>query len=416
MATNVAIVDDRDPAIQYSLGWTNAGSFIEFAETTRWSAIPGSTASLSFTGTSVTVYGSVSSNPSSASLGFLVDNSLTGSYTPTPSGTGLFHQALWTSPTLSDSSHTLVITQTTAQASGVIFLDYIQYNTSLGAGGTTYFIDDRDPRIIYTPAWRQFGSENDFQHTSSESTNPGDSFSLEFEGTGISYYGGLTGLTSSDAGFSIASILLDGGAPTIYTAPNSLPATTNFLIFKSGQFSAGESHPPHYFLVTPSPSTLTNTITPSVSGSASPSSPKVASSPIPNSKLTPIPVPGLVGGTLGALVFAALLSLAALLLIRRRRRRSARPALTALPEPDALTPYPYRITLTSISARSSYPYSVNPPSTQYFAPPIPVTHSRRTSAKGSVGSEVGDKETVSSKPPRKGRDGEESPPDYSVSV
>jgi hypothetical protein len=124
----------------------------------------------------------VSSNPSNASLGFLVDNSLTGSYTPTPSGTGLFHQALWTSPTLSDSSHTLVITQTTAQASGVIFLDYIQYNTSLGAGGTTYFIDDRDPRIIYTPAWRQFGSENDFQHTSSESTNPGDSFSLEFEG------------------------------------------------------------------------------------------------------------------------------------------------------------------------------------------------------------------------------------------
>jgi hypothetical protein len=62
----------------------------------------------------------------------------------------------------------------------------------------------------------------------------------------------------------------------------------------------------------------------------------VASSPIPNLELTPIPVPGLVGGILGALVFAALLSLAALLLIRRRRRRSARPALTGM-SPSILT-------------------------------------------------------------------------------
>jgi hypothetical protein len=64
----------------------------------------------------------------------------------------------------------------------VIFLDYIMYNTTSRPENTTFFIDDRDPQVVYTPAWRQFGSEGDFQHTSSESTVPGDAFTLEFEG------------------------------------------------------------------------------------------------------------------------------------------------------------------------------------------------------------------------------------------
>ncbi|KAJ7816838.1 hypothetical protein B0H14DRAFT_3877700 [Mycena olivaceomarginata] len=246
MSTNVAIIDDRDPLLRYSTGWNNSGSFVEFAGTARWSGIPGSTASLAFSGSSVIIYGSVAANPSEASLSFSVDGSLAGSYSPSPSTTALHHQVLWASPPLHDETHILFITQTTASesGSGVIFLDYIMYNTTSRPENTTFFIDDRDP-----------------QHTSSESTVPGDAFTLEFEGTSISYYGGLT---TSDTDTTIAEIVLDGGATTMYTAPSKIPATTNNLIYKSGELEAG-NHTlvvtstnsatlwADYFLVTASP-------------------------------------------------------------------------------------------------------------------------------------------------------------------
>jgi hypothetical protein len=90
------------------------------------------------------------------------------------------HQLLWTSPTMSGRSHTLVITQTGAQTSGVIYLDYIMYTTT--STSLPYYIDDRDSRITYNPAWTQEGSDQDFQHTCSRTSSTGDSFSLKFEG------------------------------------------------------------------------------------------------------------------------------------------------------------------------------------------------------------------------------------------
>lgn len=135
------------------------------------------------TGSSITVYASVAPNSPAASMSFVVDNSMKGSYTSAANlATGLFHEALWTSPSMNEGTHTLVITQTGAAASGVIYLDYFLYDTTSTSVGS-YFLDDRDQSITYTPAWRQFSeTANDFQHTSSESTSPGDSFSLQFEG------------------------------------------------------------------------------------------------------------------------------------------------------------------------------------------------------------------------------------------
>ncbi|KAJ7887023.1 hypothetical protein B0H14DRAFT_2696352 [Mycena olivaceomarginata] len=265
---NTVIVDERDTAIQYSTGWNNAGAFLEFDGTTRWSSIEGSTATFTFVGSSVTVYGSVAGNPAQAGLSFMVDKSLIGSYSAKQGGTALYHEALYVSPTLSEGSHTLVITQNAAQSGGVIYLDYIMYDTESTTG--TYFIDDRDPRITYTPAWRQFGSENDFQHTSLASSNPGDSFSFQFEGSAILYYGGLT---TGDAGFSVSSIVLDGGTPFIYTVPSPIPATTNNKIYHAEGLSTGKhtlvvtatnghSAWMDYFLITPNPSSGGSTAPP----------------------------------------------------------------------------------------------------------------------------------------------------------
>jgi len=67
------------------------------------------------------------------------------------------------------------------------------------------------------------------------STSAGDSFTLQFEGTSISFYGGVTSQTAQ------ASIAIDGGPPVTWSPPSTATPTNN-LIFKSGDLSAG-NHP-----------------------------------------------------------------------------------------------------------------------------------------------------------------------------
>ncbi|KAJ7615643.1 hypothetical protein DFH06DRAFT_123673 [Mycena polygramma] len=223
MTMSVAIVDDRDPLLRYVGAWYDAGSPQEFQGTTKWTATAGSTTSFTFVGTSLAVYGSVAVRTAPhASLSFVVDNSITGTYAvPTDIAADVHHVALWASPALANGSHTLVMTQTGVQAdpgNGEIFLDYLLYDTTSTSVGA-YFIDDRDPRITYTPAWRQFGSDEDFQHTSQGSTSTGDSLSLQFEGKGISFYGGIN---NGSAGQVLnASVVVDGGPPLVFCAAHS---------------------------------------------------------------------------------------------------------------------------------------------------------------------------------------------------
>jgi hypothetical protein len=126
-------------------------------------------------------------DPPQSSLSFVVDNSVTGTYTPASGQTeDIYHEALWASPTLSEGEHTLVITQTAADIVGGIFLDYFMYNTT-SADVRSYFIDDRDAQVVYTPPWQKFGSSPDFQHTSQGTTKAGDSLSLQFEGAWSDY-------------------------------------------------------------------------------------------------------------------------------------------------------------------------------------------------------------------------------------
>ncbi|KAJ7788946.1 hypothetical protein B0H14DRAFT_2627722 [Mycena olivaceomarginata] len=135
-----------------------------------------------YPGSSVTVFGTVAAkNPPQASLRFVVDNSITGTYTTPTLASNIHHEALWTLPTMHEGLHTIVITQTAAQSAGVIFPDYIMYNT-ISSTVHPYFIDDHDLRIKYSITWKKFGSESDFQHTSEGSTFAGDSFSLQFKG------------------------------------------------------------------------------------------------------------------------------------------------------------------------------------------------------------------------------------------
>jgi hypothetical protein len=107
-----------------------------------------------------------------------------GEFSPKNSSTVVRQEPLWTSPALGSGPHTLVITQAVGlTGDGPVFLDYLMYAaTAESTGVTSYFVDDRDPRIKYTGTWRLSGSQVDFQHTSQASSSKGDSFSFTFEG------------------------------------------------------------------------------------------------------------------------------------------------------------------------------------------------------------------------------------------
>ncbi|KAF7344722.1 hypothetical protein MVEN_01632900 [Mycena venus] len=318
MATQIAVVDDRDPLIQYGGSWVRGGVWLEFGSTTMFSVTAGSTASFTFVGTSITVYGTVAAknlNPQ-ASWSFVIDGSITGTYTPPNNMTSdIHHEALWTSPasSLNNGSHELVITQSAAASDGVLYLDYILYTTT-SANVSAYFIDDRDPQIKYTPAWRQFGSDLDFQHTSQATTNVGDSLSLTFEGKSIQLFGSVTSATEK------ASMAIDGGPATIWIPPADAKQTNN-LIYSSGGLTPGNhtlvitamNDQPvwaDYFLVTPNPPGTVISSSPSSAGSPSNTAP-------PSHKSTP--VGAIVGPIVGVLALVALV--AAIFLCRRRRRQ-----------------------------------------------------------------------------------------------
>ncbi|KAJ7206339.1 hypothetical protein GGX14DRAFT_698435 [Mycena pura] len=327
MASNVAILDARDSRIRYAGAWEDAGVSEEFNGTTRWSAVQGSAASLTFVGTSITVFGTVAAidPPQAPSMEFVIDNTV-GTYTPAKNMTAdVHHEALYTSPTMSNGTHTLVMTQSAAQAAGVMYLDYIMYNTTSTDVGQ-YFIDDRDPRIQYDPQWGMFGSDPDFQHTSQASSSAGASLTLPFEGRGISLYGGII-----NGSVLNASMVVDGGPP-VFFVPSIQPAavTTNNLIFNSGDLSSGkhtlvvtaendQAVWVDYFLVTPPTQSA-------VSVSASTASPAVpsASTDPPSASHTGKTEATLIATIAGAAIGSLVLTLLAVLLWRRTKRRGRR--------------------------------------------------------------------------------------------
>ncbi|KAJ7691200.1 hypothetical protein B0H17DRAFT_1331213 [Mycena rosella] len=202
----------------------------EAAPNTKHTADPTAATVIAYTDGSATNNGGANAraragNPGIASMSFAIDGQASGSYTP------------------DDKSHPRDHPNQGGERRQ-IYIDYVMYPTTSNAVQWYYF-DDRDPA-----------------HTSSESSSVGDFFSFQFQGKGISFYGGLT---ASDMGMqaSIVPIVLDGGAPVIYNAPPSPPSITNNLIYQSPLLSDGthtivvtgetvQSVWADYFLVTPS--------------------------------------------------------------------------------------------------------------------------------------------------------------------
>lgn len=121
----VLIYDDRDAAITYSgADWSLAGSEREFNSTTSWTATEGATAIVNFTGTTISVYGTIAGGlraraPRSS---YSIDGGTPVEYEAELTRAVQYNVQFFQSPTLSEGTHTLTITNT-GDDSAQFFLD-----------------------------------------------------------------------------------------------------------------------------------------------------------------------------------------------------------------------------------------------------------------------------------------------------
>ncbi|CAA7262667.1 unnamed protein product [Cyclocybe aegerita] len=128
-------VDDRDPAIVYSkpplYDWNTRsyGGFWEYMGTTSLTTRKGATATFSFDGTSVSVYGTVTVNASLyPTSSYTIDGGEPVFYTPQrpeDRSREMYRTPFFRSPELSAGRHTLVIRNEVD--GGLYWLDYLTY-------------------------------------------------------------------------------------------------------------------------------------------------------------------------------------------------------------------------------------------------------------------------------------------------
>ncbi|KAF7316061.1 hypothetical protein MIND_00124100 [Mycena indigotica] len=258
MAMNI-IVDDRDPSIRYSSGWittdkdrSSRGQVQEFQGTTSQSGEQGSTASFTFTGNQIAVFGTLN-NQKQVNLEFTIDGKVTPVMTPSAAN-AKFHQPIFSSNPLSDGQHMLLMKVNSPDASP-FFFDYLIYKTNSRANsGQTVLIDDQDPGpvVSFPGPWKQNNTFDFMQQTSryiGQQGGPGPgsamvTYSNFLDGDTLTLFGALT---SADPQFSSsgplsATVSIDGGGPVSlpsHDTPSPGQTIFNQKLFSSSPLSAG---------------------------------------------------------------------------------------------------------------------------------------------------------------------------------
>ncbi|KAF4588584.1 hypothetical protein EYR40_010137 [Pleurotus pulmonarius] len=269
------IVDNADTQITYSPGWKEDGSPNEYKRTTTNAVMEGASFSLNFTGTSITVYGTLNTDSSPNST-YVLDGGEPFPFASNQASSVRYQQIFYASPAVPYKEHTLVGTC----VSGRVILDYFVIETPFDSphtplpkpeepdspfnqrvpavptaaiiggvlGGlvfliallafylwyrgpltvdrlTTvslgcmlewvikYIVDDADARIRYSPGWRRLGSPNEFMDTSTCCSQRGDNFTFHFFGTSINVYGTLARGQARQINTTNIAYILDGGKP-----------------------------------------------------------------------------------------------------------------------------------------------------------------------------------------------------------
>ncbi|KIM47189.1 hypothetical protein M413DRAFT_440691 [Hebeloma cylindrosporum] len=132
MANNIRALDDRDSSIVYSTGWAQAGSSPEYNSTTTWTALAGSTARISFRGTAIGVYGTISAKDKGSvppeSL-YSIDGGLPVRFRANQAARPQYSQRFFQSPVLPEADHVLTIMNSGVRADP-FFLDFVMVQSN----------------------------------------------------------------------------------------------------------------------------------------------------------------------------------------------------------------------------------------------------------------------------------------------
>ncbi|KIP07160.1 hypothetical protein PHLGIDRAFT_35564 [Phlebiopsis gigantea 11061_1 CR5-6] len=136
MSETIIVDDSSLVGLAYAGTWTKGGSSSEYNSTTHGTKDKGATVTFKFTGTSLSVYGTIEVTTAQdvpTITTYKLDAASAVTYTAPVVSAARYHQLFFQSPVLASGPHTLVITFTNANAR-TYWLDYLTYSV---AGGTS---------------------------------------------------------------------------------------------------------------------------------------------------------------------------------------------------------------------------------------------------------------------------------------
>ncbi|KAF7361025.1 hypothetical protein MSAN_01132800 [Mycena sanguinolenta] len=273
----------------------------------------GDTATLTFEGTSIAVFGTVG-NEGQGRLNFSVDDGTPGFFgiSATSRSEVTHNTRFWISPLLEETEHTLTVT-VDSNSNVSLFLDYFVYTTTSTAG-KALLVDDSDGFVTYSAGWQaRNDSDTSLERTEHVSEVVGSWAALSFQGTGISLFGSSVGQGTT------ASVIIDESQPVVISQ-----SQTNQL-FNSSSLSSG-THTMNitiiganalgidYFLIQPD---AENPVTVPAASPSAGGTTRLSKKP---------PTAAIAGGVVGGLVLFVL-GLAIIFMLLRRRRRRMTPLL-----------------------------------------------------------------------------------------
>ena len=218
-------INDTDSSIGYSgFSYSSGRGLGDYQDDVHYATANGSTASLTFTGTGIEVYGEQYTDQ--GNIGISIDGGAQQVVSTVPSD-GARHSdvAVYTSGILAEGTHTIVVTKLSGQ-----------YSTLDGfAILTATRINDTASSITYSGFSYSSGRGlGDYQDDVHYATANGSTASLTYTGTGIQVYGEQY-TDQGNIGISI-----DGGAQQVVsTVPSDGARHSNVAVYTSGILAAG---------------------------------------------------------------------------------------------------------------------------------------------------------------------------------
>lgn len=129
------MIDDVDPSIEWDppTQWAMLGTYPEFQNTTHDTSVAGSTMKYKFSGTAVSVWGSVQTGLPSTS--YAIDGGTPQVWAPPAITDKLYHTLFYASPNLTAGDHTLAVT--VGNNSGPVIIDYLLVEAPPSTSTTT---------------------------------------------------------------------------------------------------------------------------------------------------------------------------------------------------------------------------------------------------------------------------------------